>query len=137
MNYAILGATSGIGEALAKLLVREGHSVGITGRRTERLGAIKREIEEAPGEIYIQTMDITKPDDAWDAYLALETALGHIDICVLNAGVSNYQGSEPWKWKHVLFKPMPLALLPCFGGFMSDLSNKDGGIWWGSPRLLD
>ena len=74
MNYAILGATSGIGEALAKLLVREGHSVGITGRRTERLGSIKREIEEAPGEIYIQTMDITKPDDAWDALLQPATA---------------------------------------------------------------
>lgn len=118
MNYAILGATSGIGEALARLLVREGHSVGITGRRTERLETIKRDIEEAssethaggsgrgsghgsahvpgyvPGQVHIQTMDVTQPEEAWDAFLALEAALGHIDVCVLNAGVSNYQGSR-------------------------------------------
>lgn len=102
MNYAILGATSGIGEALARLLARKGHNVGITGRRTERLQEIQRDLtqervatpELGIGDVYIQTMDVTQPEKAWDELLALEAAMGHIDICVLNAGISNYQGSH-------------------------------------------
>ncbi|MGB5363381.1 MAG: SDR family NAD(P)-dependent oxidoreductase, partial [Aureibaculum sp.] len=40
-NAVVFGATSGIGEALANLLVKEGYKVLITGRRIERLESIQ------------------------------------------------------------------------------------------------
>jgi NADP-dependent 3-hydroxy acid dehydrogenase YdfG len=37
----VIGATSGIGEALAELLIQYGYVVGVTGRRIEKLKSLK------------------------------------------------------------------------------------------------
>jgi short-subunit dehydrogenase len=42
----IVGATSGIGRGLAKLLADKGFCVGITGRRSDLLEELKRENSE-------------------------------------------------------------------------------------------
>ena len=59
----ITGATSGIGEASAKLFAREGAKVVIVGRSEERGRHIEEEIRKAAGEaIYVQT-DVSKEAD--------------------------------------------------------------------------
>ena len=40
-NAIVIGATSGIGKGLAKLLSENGYNIGITGRRTELLEDLK------------------------------------------------------------------------------------------------
>jgi short-subunit dehydrogenase len=52
-NAIIIGATSGIGKELAKLLVSNGFNVGITGRRTELLESLK---SENPDSYFIKTL---------------------------------------------------------------------------------
>ena len=44
-NVLIIGATSGIGEATARAFAREGANLILTGRRVERLEALKAELE--------------------------------------------------------------------------------------------
>lgn len=89
----ITGATSGIGEALARECVRRGHVVMLTGRRAERLLALK---EEFGDRAFTATLDVTRPDEAWTAAETLIRQAGGMDILVVNAGVSNFQGSaEP------------------------------------------
>ena len=65
----IIGATSGIGRALAVSLARDGWKVGAAGRRTERLVELAAECPE--GSIVPQAMDIT----AADAVQALDDLL--------------------------------------------------------------
>ena len=43
----ITGATSGIGEAIARAYLEKGENIVLTGRRTERLEALKAEFAEA------------------------------------------------------------------------------------------
>lgn len=46
-NVVITGATSGIGEAIARAYLEKGENVVLTGRRTERLEVLKNEFTEA------------------------------------------------------------------------------------------
>ncbi|NGP77448.1 SDR family NAD(P)-dependent oxidoreductase [Balneolaceae bacterium YR4-1] len=90
----IIGATSGIGRALAEELHSRGYALGLTGRRVERLEELKNSLGK---NVKIQFMDVTKTRDAIDQLEMLIRELKHMDIIVLNAGVSNFRGSTMWK----------------------------------------
>lgn len=89
----IIGATSGIGRALAKELHKRGCSVGLTGRRMERLEELKNQLGNGS---YIQFMDVTKPEKAIQNLEQLISKMNGMDIIVLNAGVSNFRGNMDW-----------------------------------------
>ena len=57
----IMGASSGIGEATARLLARKGAKLVIAARRQERLIAIKKELPEAT--ILVQQADVTREEE--------------------------------------------------------------------------
>lgn len=81
----IIGATSGIGEEVAKLLIQQGWHIGIAGRREEALEKLQA---TAPGQIVIQRLDVT---DA-DAPTLLETLirkLGGMDLFFLSSGIGS------------------------------------------------
>jgi short-subunit dehydrogenase len=79
----IIGATSGIGRGLAKLLVANDYKVGITGRRTELLEKLKA---ENPGSFFIQTLDVTETKKAVEELEELTVKLGGLDLLILSSG---------------------------------------------------
>lgn len=87
-KIAIIGATSGIGRALAVEMHDRGYTVGVTGRRLERLLELKQELKT---RIHTQFMDVVELDDSIIQLNQLKKEMGGLDIIVLNAGVSNYQ----------------------------------------------
>ncbi len=82
----IIGATSGIGEALAKEMAKRGAIVGLTGRREHLLHTIAKEI---PSPTYVQQMDIAKTQEAQTQLKELIKEMGGVDIIVINAAVGN------------------------------------------------
>src|SRR5690625_6663767 len=87
----IIGATSGIGESLARLAIREGYTVGGTGRRVERLKQLKAELGDS---FYFRQMDVSQLKSASEILHELITEMGGMDIIVLNAGISNAPASS-------------------------------------------
>ncbi|HOS44028.1 MAG TPA: SDR family NAD(P)-dependent oxidoreductase [Armatimonadota bacterium] len=84
LNAVIVGATSGIGRALADVLVAEGYRVGATGRRD----ALLREVADAyPGRVVMQAMDLREPEAAMTALERLIAKLGGMDVLVIAAGI--------------------------------------------------
>lgn len=79
----IIGATSGIGEALAAKLHAEGTSVIVTGRRQDRLDAF---VAKHPGSSGV-VVDITKFDDIPSFVTSVTQQHPDIDSVVLNAGI--------------------------------------------------
>lgn len=84
----ITGATSGLGLHFARLLAAAGASVAVTGRRSERLSAIKAEIEAAGGRCAAIALDVTDDKRIGPAFDDTQSLLGPIDILVNNAGMN-------------------------------------------------
>lgn len=83
----ITGASSGIGEATAKLLTKRGDKVVLGARREERLQKLADEIKAEGGEVIYASTDVTKRSDVEAlAKLAVDT-FGRIDVWLNNAGL--------------------------------------------------
>jgi len=82
----ITGASSGIGEATARVLSRKGAGVVLGARRTGRLKTLTEALREEGGKAEYRALDVTRLEDV-QAFVksALET-YGRIDVIVNNAG---------------------------------------------------
>ena len=56
----VTGASSGIGEATARLLAQQGHRVVLGARRTERLQALAEELRQSGGQVEYRSLDVTQ-----------------------------------------------------------------------------
>lgn len=84
----VTGGGSGIGEATARLLAREGAKVGILGRTREELEEVASDIAEGGGEALPLRADITREDELGDAVQRLVGQWGRLDVVFANAGVN-------------------------------------------------
>ena len=83
----ITGASSGIGEATAKLLAGKGAKVVLGARRRDKLDRIMAQIRETGGEAASQPLDVTvQAENDAIVQLALDT-FGGLDAVFLNAGL--------------------------------------------------
>src|SRR3954468_6382003 len=84
LHVAVTGASSGIGEAVARAFAANGAKVTLVARRREVLEKIAGEL---PGESFVATQDLTDHAHAADWIPKAEEALGRIDVLVCNAGL--------------------------------------------------
>ncbi|NHN30811.1 SDR family oxidoreductase [Paenibacillus agricola] len=83
----ITGASSGIGEATAKLLAQNGAKIVLAARREDRLQTIVSQIEKEGGEAIYKTTNVASSEDMQKlAQFALKQ-YGRIDVLVNNAGI--------------------------------------------------
>lgn len=83
----ITGASSGIGQATARLLASQGNEIVLAARREERLQKMTADIKANGGEAVYQVTDVTKMSEIQAlADKAIET-YGRIDVWVNNAGL--------------------------------------------------
>ena len=79
----IIGATSGIGQEVAKCLLLDGWQIGVAGRRQSSLENLQR---AAPDQIQIQTLDVTQ-EDAGEKLNMLIDKVGGMDLFLLSSGI--------------------------------------------------
>lgn len=83
----ITGASSGIGEASAKLLAQHGAKVVLGARRESRLQAIVQDIQAAGGQASYRVTDVTKPADVQALVDQAQSDFGGLDVIFNNAGI--------------------------------------------------
>lgn len=81
----IIGATSGIGQEIAKELLVQGWMVGVAGRRQEALEAFR---QRSPEMVSTQVLDVTQAD-APENLLRLVEQLGGMDLFLLSSGIGH------------------------------------------------
>lgn len=99
----VTGATSGIGEATARAFAEKGDKLVITGRRSERLEALKAELEAQFGaKVLALVFDVRSEEECNNAIANLPEEFAQIDVLVNNAGLAsglehlNEGASEDW-----------------------------------------
>lgn len=83
----VTGASSGIGEGIARELAAAGAKVMLGARRTDRLGALVEELAAAGGDARARALDVTDRASVEAFAEAARQAWGRIDVIVNNAGV--------------------------------------------------
>lgn len=83
----ITGASSGIGEATAKLLASKGATVALAARRIDRLQRVAAEILSKGGRVSIHQVDVTDQEQVNRLASDVVTQHGRLDVMVNNAGL--------------------------------------------------
>lgn len=101
----ITGASSGIGEATAKLLAAQGHKLVLGARREEKLQDIIKDISSIGGKAIYQLTDVTNREDV--ELLAKKTLdeFGQIDVWINNAGLmpqSTFDKLKVNEWEQMI-----------------------------------
>ena len=101
----VTGASSGIGEQIARRFAAEGARVVLAARRKEALEAIARDLEAQGAEALAYALDVSD----WGAVQAFAAAVRErfrgVDILVNNAGIMDYRSVEAFsveEWRRIL-----------------------------------
>ncbi len=86
----VVGASSGIGAAVARELETRGAKVAISARRHEQLADV------SAGTMFVVTADVTDADSLADAASRIGDELGPIDLAVLSAGYWRQMSPSDW-----------------------------------------
>lgn len=93
-NAIIIGASSGIGRELAKVLAENGYGVGLVARREPLLASLAREISTPT---FIKVIDISDPETAIPRLRELIAEMGDVDLFVLNSGTGHLNDALDWE----------------------------------------
>ncbi|MEU5059999.1 MULTISPECIES: SDR family oxidoreductase [Streptomyces] len=85
----ITGASSGLGEGMARTFAALGRDLALCARRADRLQALRKELLAAhPGiTVSVRSLDVNDHQQVFDVFHALSADLGGLDRVIVNAGL--------------------------------------------------
>lgn len=111
-NALIIGATSGIGKELSKLLVADNYRVVITGRREKLLQEIK---ETNPANYLVKIHDVTDLDSCDTLFNELKKELKTIDLIVYSSGIGDANYKLDWEQELPTLQTNVMAAAKIYG----------------------
>ncbi|MDX6264646.1 MAG: hypothetical protein QOH84_6334 [Kribbellaceae bacterium] len=87
-NILITGASSGLGEEMARQFAAKGHNLALTARREDRLKTLQTELTaKHPGiTVLVHTLDVNDHDAVFETFRAIDAELT-LDRIIINAGI--------------------------------------------------
>lgn len=123
----ITGASSGIGEATARLLVAEGMHTILVARRKDKLDSLAEEL----GELAIPFQaDVTSQSDMAAVYDYVRTTFGGLDLLINNAGLGIYgefASSKPQDWATQINANL-VGVLNCTHAAIPLMAGREGAM---------
>ena len=85
--FAVTGAASGIGEAIATALAQQGANVALLDSNPQRCDAVRQKLEHLPGKRVAVACDVSREEQVKEAALSVRSLLGPCDGLVNAAGI--------------------------------------------------
>ncbi len=89
----IMGASSGMGKELAKILSANNYIVGLAARRTDLLDELQKLL---PGKSFIKQIDISKPEEAEIKFKEMIAGMDGVDLVVISSGYGDLNSKLKW-----------------------------------------
>ncbi|MBD3657565.1 SDR family oxidoreductase [Marinobacter sp.] len=88
-NLLITGASSGLGEGMAREFAKRGCNLALCARRTDQLDALKAELENRYPQIRVcvRPLDVCNHEQVFEVFRAFRDDLGGLDRVIVNAGI--------------------------------------------------
>lgn len=83
----ITGASSGLGEGMARQFAKRGRALGLAARRLDKLETLAADISDQAAQVAVRQLDVTDTDDVPRAFGDLAAELGGVDRIIVNAGL--------------------------------------------------
>lgn len=96
IRAVVTGASSGIGELLARRMAARGAEVVLVARRRDRLEQVAREIRAGGGTAHVAPCDVADRDSVFATARDVEQRLGDVDLLVNNAGYGGHRSFLEW-----------------------------------------
>lgn len=92
-NILITGASSGLGEGMARLFAGMGRNLALCARRTDRLDALRDSLlaEHPDIQVSVKKLDVNDHDQVFTVFHEFASEFGHIDRIIVNAGLGKGQ----------------------------------------------
>lgn len=101
----VTGASSGLGEAIARKLAAHGVKTVLAARNKEKLEALAAEIKQKGGTALVCQTDVTKETDILNLIKATMDKFGRLDVLVNNAGIAVHKPTvdvTTEEWRHIV-----------------------------------
>ncbi|HEY3714321.1 MAG TPA: SDR family oxidoreductase [Jatrophihabitantaceae bacterium] len=86
-NILITGASSGLGEEMARQFAAKGRNLALCARRVERLDALRDELTSTGVTVITRELDVNDHDAVFATFTGLGDELGGLDRVIVNAGL--------------------------------------------------
>ena len=124
----ITGASSGLGEGMARLFAAKGRNLALCARRLDRLEALKAELlQKHPGiRIELRALDVNQHDQVFAVFNDFKQTFGTIDRVIVNAGLGKGQPIGKGRFDANLQTAQPISRIKTFGEQHSTVSSVMG-----------
>lgn len=136
-RVVITGASSGIGEALAKRIAERPVKLALLARKADKLDLIKKKLYKK--DIITHKCDVTDINSVKTAFDFVNKEFGGIDLAILNAGFSEPGAIERFNVKiaEQIINTNFIGLVYCFNELIGDFIKRKSGIIVGVSSLAD
>ncbi len=122
----ITGASSGIGEAIARRLAKENYRLVVCARRQERLDKLTEKLKEKNSDILALKVDLRQEAEILTMFNTIRQQWGGVDVLINNAGLGHKEPlmtGETEAWREML-EVNVLALCICTREAIKDISDR-------------
>ena len=122
----VTGASSGIGQAIARILAQGGYRVALCARRCDRLETLRDELTATGTEVLIHATDLRQESEILALFQVIRQTWGGVDVLINNAGLGRkapLMSGATEAWQEVLDVNV-LALCICTREAIQDMRQR-------------
>ena len=127
MAVFITGASSGLGEAFARVYAAQGHTLGLVARRTDRLHTL---VQSLPGQHHVYVLDVCDREVLHVAAKDFIDHVGHVDLVIASAGISAgtlTEQTDDFGMFQSIFQTNVMATVSTFEPFIPGMVERGAG----------
>jgi short-subunit dehydrogenase len=120
----VIGASSGIGAALAQRLSAQGYRVGLAARRGDLLETVRAGL---PNPAFTKVIDIAQPEQAMPALRELAAEVGDVELYVISSGVGYINPTLEWSQERSTIEVNVLGFAAMVNSAIAALEARGSG----------